>query len=737
MRWSLTGLTFLVGAALFAAEERPAAAVPDDWAFHPAQRPAVPAVKTADRARNPIDAFVLARLQKEGRTFAPAADPLTLLRRVTFDLTGLPPTPEEIDAFLADRSPDAYAKAVDRLLASPAYGERMAMGWLDLVRYAETDGFKADDHRPDAWRYRDYVIRSFNSDKRYDRFVTEQLAGEELAPDDADARIATGFLRHFPDEYNAVNLEQRRQEILNDITDTVGVAFLGLTVGCAKCHDHKFDPITQEDYYRLQAFFAAYRPTDSPALPPAARAEHERRMAAWEKETAEMRRRMEELEGPARKQFEAKRKVRFPQEYQDILAVPPEERTPLQKQLAAMAEKQVTAGPTEVAKAMKPAVKDEWQKLKERMAALDRDRPPQPPTAMGMTDVGPVAPPTYLLKRGDWRSHGQEVRPGFLSAIDDREAELQPPTGPTTGRRLALAKWLTRPDNPLTARVMVNRLWQHHFGRGLAATPGDLGAQGERPTHPELLDWLATEFVARGWSLKQMHRLMVLSETYRQSSGQATRGREPPEADPENRLFGRMNRQRLEGEALRDAMLSVCGELNRKIGGPSVYPEMPAELKAKDWPVSADAAERSRRSVYVFAKRNMRYPLFSLFDAPDGNEACARRYVTTGAPQALTLLNDRLILDHARRFAARVLRDCGSTSNTSALIDRAFLLALGRTPDAEEQRTAREFLQRQTALLRGRGVTAGPLPTDDPAAGAALVDFCHGLLNVNEFLFID
>jgi hypothetical protein len=726
MRWALPGLAFILTAAPLSAGEPPA-----DWAFHPPQRPAVPAVRAADRVRNPIDAFILARLEKEGRTLAAPADRLTLLRRVTFDLTGLPPTPEEQAAFLKDPGPDAYEKVVDRLLASPAHGERWATFWLDLVRYAETDGFKSDDPRPNAWRYRDYVIRSFNTDKPYDRFVREQLAGDELAPDDADARIATGFLRHFPDEYNAVNLEQRRQEILNDVTDTVGVAFLGLTVGCARCHDHKFDPITQEDYYRLQAFFAAYHPADAPALPPAALAEFERKMAAWQTETADVRRRMEELEGPVRKSFEAKRKGRFPQEYQDILAVPPENRTPLQKQLALMVEKQITASPAEVAKTMKPAVKDEWEKLKGHMTALDRDRPPEPPTAMGMTDIGPVAPPTHLLKRGDWRHPGEEVKPGFLSAIDDRDAELPAATGPTTGRRSALAKWLTRPENPLTARVMVNRLWQHHFGRGLAASPADLGAQGERPTHPELLDFLATEFVARGWSLKQMHRLMVTSETYRQAS----RERERPEGDPEYKLLGRMNRRRLEGEALRDAMLSVDGELNPKVGGPSVYPELPAELKVAGWPVSATPAERSRRSVYVFAKRNLRYPLFSLFDAPDGNEPCARRYVTTTAPQALTLLNDKLLLDHARRFAARVQRDCGPGAPPDRLIEQAFRLALGRPPDAEEQRTAREFLERQSALLRGRMSTADA--SGDPAITAAMADLCHGLFNVNEFLFVD
>jgi hypothetical protein len=718
---SVGRLTCIVLGVLLAA--LPAAADEKPWAYRAPARPPLPRVR--GRTINPIDAFLLAKLEAVGLTFSAEADRRTLIRRVSFDLTGLPPVPDEVDTFVNDPAPDAYERLVDRLLASPRHGERWATFWLDLARYAETDGFKADDPRPAAWRYRDYVIRALNDDRPYDRFLREQLAGDELYPDDPEALVATGFNRHFPDEYNAVNLEQRRQEILNDMTDTTTQVVLGLTVGCAKCHDHKFDPISQEDYYRVQAFFAAYQPAD----PPAARhdeMEHYRaELRAWEAKTAELRKKMGELEEPYRQRFLDSRKRRFPKEYQEMFDRPAEKRSPLEQQIAYMVDKQVRASGEEVVKSMKPEVRQQWQELQKQMTEAAHDRPPAPPTAMTLTDVGPVAPPTHLLKRGDWRHPGKEVAPGFLSTLDARPPTLPAPKpgATTTGRRAELARWLTSPDNPLTARVMVNRLWQQHFGRGIVGTPNDFGVQGEPPTHPELLDWLATEVVARGWSLKAVHRLIVTSAAYRQSSTST-----PQAADPDNRLLGHQNRRRLEGEALRDAMLSASGLLNPKSGGRSVSPELPAELSATvGWRVSADAAERNRRSVYVYAKRNQRYPLFSTFDAPDANETCARRYATTTAPQALMLLNARVTLDVARAFGNRVLADAGN--DPERVIDRAHRLALGRPPDADERVTMRAFLDRQTALLAGR-----KLPS--PFA-AAVADLCHALLNVNEFLYVD
>jgi Protein of unknown function (DUF1553)/Protein of unknown function (DUF1549) len=709
-----------------------------EWAYRAPVRPMVPAVKNASWGHNPIDAFILAKQEAAGLACAPVAEPAVLIRRLSFDLTGLPPTPEEVDAFVHDASPDAYEKLVDRLLAAPQHGERLATPWLDLVRFAESDGFKADDRRPEAWRYRDYVIRSFNADKPYDRFIQEQLAGDELFPDDPDALIATGLNRHPPDEYNAVNLEQRRQEILNDLTDTTSLVFLGLTVGCARCHDHKFDPIAQTDYYRIQAFFAAYQPADRPVGKHAELERFQQRMRDWLTKTADLRKRMDELEEPYREQFLAKRKGRFPKEYQEMFDTPADKRTPLQQQIAAMVAKQVEIGHDEVAKTMKPAVRQQWQELDQTMAELNRLKPPSPPLAMALTDVGPVAPVTHLLRRGEWQHPGEEIVPGFLSAIDDRSADVPPP-GPdarTTGRRSILARWLTQPDHPLTARVLVNRLWQHHFGRGIVATPSDFGNQGEPPTHPELLDWLAREFVERGWSMKAIHRLIVTSATYRQSTHF---DRANAALDPENKLLWRMNRRRLEGEALRDAMLAVSGQLNAKAGGPSIYPELPPELGMSrgSWPVSSDASERNRRSVYVFVKRNLRYPLFSAFDAPDTNETCARRQLTTNAPQALALLNGKTVLDQARLFGARVLREAGT--DPTRVIDRAYRVSLGRAPDAEEMRATQSFLDREATLLRQRlgGNVAGHDSPADPAFAAAVVDLCHALLNLNEFLYLD
>jgi hypothetical protein len=686
--------------------------VQDDWAFQKPSRPAVPAVADA-AVRTPVDAFLLARLEAAKLTFAAPADKRTLIRRVTFDLTGLPPTPAEIEAFLKDNSPDAYEKLVDRLLASPRFGERAALFWLDAVRYAESDGFKADDPRPNAWRYRDYIIASFNADKPYDRFVQEQLAGDELFPDDPQALIATGFLRHYPYEYNAVDVEKKRIDILDDMTDTTAAALLGLTLGCAKCHDHKTDPVTQEDYYRFQAFYAGFWPTETPVGDAA-------EYAAWEARTAEVRGKMTELEKPHREKEAARQRMRQQEIYAKLLDIPEGERTPWQKQIAAMVERQVYEGKVDWSKKMKGADKDQYDELAKTMAALSKTKPPAPPTAMTMTDVGPVAPPTKRLMRGNWNRPGNEVVPGFLSAIDDRDAEVTPTPQGTTGRRSALAKWIASADNPLTARVAVNRVWQQLFGRGIVASASDFGATGDRPTHPELLDWLACELVepskpidGNRWALKRIYRLIVLSTAYRQS-GVADHGLK---ADPGNALLWRMPRKRLDGEAARDAMLAVAGRLNLKAGGPSVYPELPAELKkaADKWPVTADPAERNRRSVYVAVKRNLRYPFFSLFDSPDRNEVCARRFVTTTAPQALTLLNDEMVLNLAKTFAARVTKEAGEDT-----VGKAFELALGRPPDTEEREAARTFLARHAGTR-----------------AEAVADLCHALLNLNEFLYVD
>lgn len=690
------------------------------WAYRKPVRQSLPVVRDAAWMQNPIDAFVLAKLEGAGLHPSPVADRTALIRRVTFDLLGIPPAPAEIAAFVDDNRPDAYERLVDRLLDSPRFGEHWATYWLDLVRYAETDGFKADDKRPNAWRYRDYTIASFNRDKSYARFIQEQLAGDELFPHDPEAVIATGFLRHYPDEYNAVALELRRQEILNDITDVCSSTFLGLTMGCARCHDHKFDPILQTDYYRLQAFFAAYQPADLPLADEAQERRHDQAQQEWEQKTAELRHKISALENENRMKASSKRMSRFPKEYQEAYLVPPERRSPLQTQIAYMVGRQVSVTKEEMAKAMSPEVKARWESLNKQMDAFAALKPAAFPAAMGMSEIGAVAPTTYLLKRGDFKAHGVEVAPGFPSAIDDREAPIpeQQLAAKTTGRRSVLAHWLTTPDNPLTARVAVNRIWQHHFGRGIVGTPSDFGIQGDPPTHPELLDWLAVQFVESGWSFKAIHRLMVTSAAYRQASASNRQGEA---VDPQNLLLWRARRRRLEGESLRDAMLAVSNRLDNRMSGPSVHPPLPAETPgAKNWPVDADPRAADRRSVYVYVKRNLRFPLFHLFDVPDSNETCARRHVSTNAPQALALLNSALTRELARSLARRVWQESGRNAN--AAIDLAVRLALGRAPDANERQTLTEFVKK----------ASGSTDTD-----TALEDVCHALLNLNEFLYVD
>jgi len=735
---ALAGLTLLLGAAIaadsspFTDEDR------DYWAFRPVTRPAVPAVAASARVRNPIDAFILARLEEAGIAPSPEADKLTLLRRVSFDVLGLPPTREEAEIFLSDASADAYERLVDRLLASPQYGEHWARYWLDLVRYADSDGYNADAARPDAWRYRDYVIRALNDDKPYDQFIIEQLAGDELAPDDPDALIATGFLRHWPYEGNQRNVPLQWETILNDLTDVTGQVFMGLTIGCARCHDHKFDPILQADYFRLQAFFTPFQPRDRLVLESELHLQqYETRLKAWETATADLRAQIAELEAPYLEKAVAPDKEKFPRQMQALLDKPAESRTPLEQQWATLAAKQLVVTPTTMGVALDKDNKKRWESLRKELEKFDNLRP-RTPSAMLAGDVGRNAPPTVVPGKQ------VEVAPGFLTVLSPTPAAIEPLTSglESTGRRATLARWLARSDNPLTARVMVNRVWQHHFGKGIAGSPSDFGFQGEPPTDPELLDWLAAEFVSSGWSLKHLHRLMLTSATYRQAAIVApdAPGRKK---DPQNELLWRMPIRRLAAEDLRDAMLAVSGELNPKAGGPAVYPEVPESADEKaSWQPDPSVAERNRRSVYLAVKRNLRLPLLQAFDVPDTHESCARRSVTTTAPQALILINSDWSLARAAAFAGRVLRE--SASDDRQRIATAYRLALARDPTADEISATEEFLRQQSEIVERRIANeeevAQPSETVEGFAeqqAAAWVDLCHLLLNSNEFLYID
>ena len=651
------------------------------WAFRAVPRVDVPKGRVN---AHPVDAFLERRLGSLGLTAQPRADRRTLIRRLTFDLIGLPPSPEEIAQFLRDDRPDAYEQLIDRLLASPHYGERWARHWLDLVRYAETHGYERDDPKPNAWKYRDWVVSALNRDLPYDRFLVEQLAGDEL-PDATNAtRTATGMYRLGPIDDEPADPVMDRFDQLDDMVKTIGTTMLGLTIHCARCHDHKFDPIKQTDYYRLLAFLSPSKKFvrgDDASISLDLGSESERQRvttlnAAVDAQIARLNARMAGLR--------------------------PEE-TALRADL------------------------DQRAKL------LDRQRPTGLPMTLGLTDSPATMEPTHLMVRGDAHRRGRSVGPGFLSALGGGEPAIVPPTGGrSTGRRLALAKWIASPDNPLTARVMVNRLWMHHFGRGIVATPSDFGAMGETPSDPELLDWLAREFVRQGWSLKAMHRLIVTSEAYRRS---ATWDEKADAVDGENLSLWRRPPRRLEAEAIRDATLSVSGRLNPAIGGRSVMPAIDKGVLAgqsrpgSGWTISTPQ-DASRRSLYVLVKRTLGLPELEVLDAADNNEPCPRRFVTTTAPQALTLLNGSFFHEQAGFFADRLKREC---SDDTQRVARAFELAYGRAATEVERERSSSFLKSQAERIAGR-----PNAEDRrDSQFEALKAFCLVLLNSNEFLTID
>ncbi len=669
------------------------------WFFQPVSQPEVPDVLDEAWVRNPIDAFVLAQLEARKIAPSPEADRRTLIRRATLDLLGLPPTTQAIELFVNDPAPDAYENLIDRLLDSPGYGERHARHWLDLVRYADSDGFKSDVLRPDMWRYRDYVIESFNNDKPYSRFVQEQLAGDELYPGDDAAMTATGYLRLWPYEDNQPDIRRHWEATLDDIADVSGDVFLGLSMKCARCHDHKFDAITQEDYYRFRAFFAAVSPWDDIRLGnEKTKLGYRKALATWEEMTAEIRTEMDAIRSEPWDRQWALAQSKLPLYMQEILQTT--DRTPYQEQLARFANKLLT-NRTEAAyeKGIKGRNKERWDELARQLSSFDVHKPRELDRIVAIRDLGPVAPATFL--GGD--PERQFLNPGYLSILATGDAYIGPVENvpESTGRRAALAKWLTDRENPLSARLMVNRLWQWHFGIGIVAAGNDFGELGGRPTHPRLLDWLARKFMDEGWSMKTMHRLMMKSATYRQSS--ARKNVQARSEDEENKLLWSMRSRRMDAEQLRDSMLVVSGEIDRKMGGP------------------ASAEEKTvRRSVYVLRKRNKPSTMMNSFDTPDLHNSCAVRDNTTTPIQALTLLNGSWAVSRAERFADRVLR--GNGQSFEQRIKMAYRLALGRTPTEQEVLEALVFLE-------SSGSTS-------ETVRIAWIDFCHVLMNTNEFIYI-
>jgi mono/diheme cytochrome c family protein len=654
------------------------------WAFRPVDEPEVPAPAFPTTGAHPIDRFIEERLAAEALQPAPESEKRALIRRITLALTGLPPTPAEVDAFVTANAPDAYEQLVNRLLDSPRYGERMARMWMDLVRYADSDGYRVDDYRPTAWRYRDYLIHSFNSNKPYDRFIQEQLAGDELFPGDPQALTATGYLRMWIYEYNNRDARTQWENILNDITDTTSDVFLGLGMQCARCHDHKFDPILQRDYFALQSFFAGVLPRqDRPAASPVEKEMYFWKLAKWEEKTLPIQRRIAAIEGPHRARAEKEAVAMFPEDIQEIIRKAPETRTPLETQLAALAFRQVEYQWERLERRIKGEQREELSRLNKELAHFDSIKPAPLPPIMSVSDVGSTAPVTKIPKKGT------EVPPAFLTVLGTdfpaTPAAVYPPEhGFSTGRRSALAMWLTRAENPLTSRVMVNRIWQMHFRQGLAAFASDFGKLGEPPSHPELLDWLASQFIKEGWDLKQLHRQILTSATYKRSCVHPDM-EAGLQKDPTNRLLWRAVPSRLEAEQIRDSVFTVTGELREDRGGVGVPFTEP------------------RRSVYTRIMRNGRDPLTDAFDAPLWFSSASSRDVTTTPIQSLLLINSPFMLQRGKAFADRILRGApGTTPAAIALqISTAYQLAFGRRPTPEESRMAERFLARQRQLHNG------------------------------------
>ena len=698
-------------AALKKLEERPIADEERQWwAFQKPVRPAVPGGK-----ENAIDGLLRAALREKGLQPGLRAGKRTLLRRIYLDLIGLPPSPQETRAFLADEAPDAWERLVESLLASPHYGERWGRHWLDLVHYADSGGYERDFNWPTMWRYRDYVVEAFNNDKRYDDFIREQIAGDEIAPNRAEAHIATGFLRMVMD--NNVKDERTRMDELDDNVATTAQTFLGMTVQCARCHNHKFDPIPQKDYYQMQAVFFSTVGVDYPLVPRSAVEAHNAENAAVDRRQKPLKARIAELEKPHRDALFEVKLDSLPAYYREAWETPAAERTEGQRLNARQVEalfKQIK--PEDVLARMSAGERRQRGELQLQIAALEDKRPAPYPTARAITENGRDALPSYFLHRGDPGSKGSRMDGGVLTvAANGRFRIPAPPEHATTSqRRKHFADWIASGDNPLTARVMVNRIWQHHFGEGIVGTPSNFGKTGAAPSHPELLDWLAVEFAESGWSIKHMHRLMLKSEAYRMAN------RDIPEnlaIDRENRFFWRQSRNRLEAEAIRDQMLAAAGTLDRKRGGPAVRPYIDPALfqssTSRTWEGKAVGdPETWRRSLYVFAKRSIRYPMFEAFDQPDMVSSCSRRTRSTVAPQALLLMNNADVLLQAKYFAQRIVLEAGH--DAQARIVRAFELALARPPSESEKREALDFL------------AANP---------TGLVDLCQTLFNLNEFVY--
>ena len=674
------------------------------WAFQPIRKPVVPNTDSNWDDASPIDAFVFDQLNRRGLAPSKRASKRQLARRLNFDLIGLPPTYEEVEQFVADDSPKAFAKLVDRLLEKPQYGERWGRHWLDVVRFAQSNGYERDDEKPHAWRYRDYVIKAFNEDKPFDRFVLEQLAGDELDNATLDSIIATGFYRvgvwdDEPDDKVAAVYEG-----LDDIVRTTGEAFLGLTIGCARCHDHKFDPIPQADYYSLLSFVRNVAPIGK-----------DKSLTHWEMDPAAIFTPL--VTRKSLDQWEKKRK-------------------PLADQKAEL-EKQLSAEGTS---------KKKQEELKKKLAELDKQMKPAWEMALSVREIGAKPRETRILIRGSHLTPGKAVQPAFLTVAGSPDpkllsSETAPGSSlvqtlrsqgvqPTTRRRRVLAEWIASPNNPLTARVIANRLWHYHFGRGLVSTPNDFGRTGQPPTHPKLLDWLAADLIENDWSLKHLHRQILLSKTWQQSSA-APADHRGQEVDPDNMLLWRQNLRRVESEVIRDSMLAVSGRLNLEMGGRGFFPVLSAEVlstqsRAGNGWGKSDERQRARRSVYIFSKRTLGVPMMEAFDTPVPDRPEPARQTTTIAPQALILLNSQFVDEQVAALAERLEKNKDTSS--LAIACNAFRFALARNPTENESRVLTEFLD---------GVSENAVVSSKDLRKQRIEQLARLVLNLNEFVYVD
>jgi hypothetical protein len=737
----------------------------DFWSFRPPRAVIIPTVRHAAQVRNPIDEFVLQKLEEKGISLAPEADRVTLLRRATFDLTGLPPEATEAQAFLADRAPDAYERMIDRLLASPRYGERWGRYWLDAAGYADSEGKREQDlPRTHAWRYRDYVIQSFNADKPYDRLLLEQIAGDELAdyenapkitPEIYDNLVATGFLRMAPDATwaNITGYAPDRIEVIADEMDILGSAVMGLTMKCARCHNHKYDPIPQRDYYRLvDVFKGAFdeydwlKPDIRPGIGPVSQdvvggrqlpfvSTGERQ--AWEARNAKVQGEIDTLQSALDEKtrnlsakYVEERLAQIPEvlraDVRAMLAVAPDKRDAIQRYLAEKFEKQLRIDRVAL-KALNPEFKKESDEKEGAIRNLQGQKLPEP-RIHALWDRGEPSP-TYIYRRGDPLNPGRLVGPGVPSVLTDGKTPfvVKPPwpNAKKTGRRLAFARWLTEPDHPLTARVLVNRVWKQHFGRGIVKTLDNFGKAGTPPSHPELLDWLAREFIRQGWSVKAMHRLMMTSATYRQSSAVTP---QQEKLDPENVLCSRMPLVRLDAEALYDTLLRVAGRLDETPFGPADS----IQVRPDGLITPTGAARGWRRLIYVQHLRKQLPTHLENFDYPQMNPNCVERHESIVAPQALHLLNTGMVHDLAGHFAQRVIQEAGP--DPAKQIELVYQMALSRPPSDEEKQVGLDALGK---LVEKWSKQPGDAGKPEAAGLKALTTYCHAIMNSAAFLYVD